>query len=168
MGTSQDYPTTTLSDTNIIQITSVIANDDNTKYYEVPYLAQESIFVETANIEANSNTYAESSNVPYILEVQKVPYRFSVKVNSDNTIDLQFGAGNTSGGNEQLLPNSKNIGLGLANSISRLNTPIDPSNFLKTNTFGIAPINKELTIKYLVGGGIESNVNAKDLTTILR
>jgi hypothetical protein len=166
MGASQDYPTTTLSDTNIIEITSVITNDDNTKYYEVPYLAQESIFVETANIEANSNTYAESSNVPYILEVQKVPYRFSVKVNSDNTIDLQFGAGNSSGGNEQLLPNSKNIGLGLANSISRLNAGIDPSNFLKTNTFGIAPINKDLTIKYLIGGGVESNVNAKDLTTI--
>ena len=166
MGASQDYPTTTLSDTNIIEITSVITNDDNTKYYEVPYLAQESIFVETANIESNSNTYDESLTVPYILEVQKVPYRFSVKVNSDNTIDLQFGAGNSSGGNEQLLPNSKNVGLGLANSINRLNQSIDPSNFLKTNTFGIAPINKELTIKYLVGGGVESNVNAKDLTTI--
>jgi len=163
-----DYPSMPLSDTNIIKITSVKDAEDGTVYYEVPYLAQESIFVEQPNIQSNSNTYQSASFVPYILEVQKVPHRFSVKVNSDNTMDLQFGSGNNSMGDEQLLPNTKNIGLGLANSITRLNQGIDPSNFLKTNTFGIAPINRTLTVKYLVGGGIPSNINVGDLTTIKR
>ena len=81
-------------------------------------------------------------------------------------MDLQFGSGNNASGDEQLLPNTKNIGLGLANSISRLNQGIDPSNFLKTNTFGIAPINKTLTVTYLVGGGVTSNINTGDLTKI--
>ena len=67
---------------------------------------------------------------------------------------------------ETILPNTKNVGLGLTNSIQRLNQGIDPSNFLKTNTLGIAPINTELTIKYLIGGGVQSNVNQEDLTTI--
>jgi hypothetical protein len=160
-----DYPTTTLTDTNIIQITS-ITDSDNQKYYEVPYLAQETIFVEQTNTLANNNSSDISSDVPYILEVQKVPRRFSVKVNSDNTIDLQFGNGKVGGNDEILLPNPKNVGLGLANSIQRLNQDIDPSNFLKTNTLGIAPIDTTLTIKYLVGGGVESNVNQGDLTTI--
>jgi hypothetical protein len=160
-----NYPSMTLYDANIIEITSVMELD-GTKWYEVPYLAQESIFVEQPNIQSNGDTYQSSSVVPYILEVQKVPYRFSVKVNSDNTLDLQFGSGNSANGDEQLLPNSKNIGLGLANSITRLNQGIDPSNFLKTNTFGIAPINKTLIVKYLVGGGVTSNVNTGDLTTI--
>ena len=165
---STDYPSVSLSDTNIIQIISV-ADSNNNKYYEVPYLAQESIFVETANTESNNGELSASSSVvPYILEVQKVPRRFSIKVNSDNTIDLQFGSGDTSMPDEVILPNTKNVGLGLANSITRLNQSIDPSNFLKTNTFGIAPINTTLTIKYLVGGGIESNVNSGDLTTIRR
>lgn len=164
-GDSTDYPTTTLSDTNIIQITSV-TDDNNLKYYEVPYLAQESIFVEKPNTEFNSELYMSSSIVPYVLEVQKVPRRFSVKVNSDNTLDMEFGSGDVSMDDEIILPNPKNVGLGLANSISRLNQGIDPSNFLKTNTFGIAPVNKTLTIKYLVGGGVESNVNTGDLTTI--
>jgi hypothetical protein len=161
-----DYPSMTLNDKNIIQITSVKDSEDGTTYYEVPYLAQESIFVEQPNIQSNSDTYQSSSFVPYILEVQKVPRRFSVKVNSDNTMDLQFGSGNSASGDEQLLPNTKNIGLGLANSITRLNQGIDPSNFLKTNTFGIAPINKTLTVTYLVGGGVTSNVNTGDLTKI--
>jgi hypothetical protein len=161
---STDYPTVTISDTNIIEITSLV--EGSNKYYEVPYLAQESIFVEKPNTESNSDLSSYSSIVPYILEVQKVPRRFSVKVNSDNTLDIQFGAGKSITGDETLLPNTKNVGLGLANSVNRLNQGIDPSNFLKTNTLGVAPSNKTLTIKYLVGGGIESNVNQGDLTTI--
>ena len=162
-----DYPSETLSDTNIIGITSVNESNTNEIWYEVPYLAQESIFVEKSNTSYNSDLSEFSGSVPYILEVQKAPRRFSVKVNSDNTMDLQFGNGGGSGfTDEQILPNTKNIGLGLANTIQRLNQGIDPSNFLKTNTFGISPASKTLLVKYLVGGGIESNVNTGDLTTI--
>jgi hypothetical protein len=167
LGTDTDYPSTTLSDTNIIGITSVVDSNTNEIFYEVPYLAQETIFVEKPNTSYNSDLSEFSGSVPYILEVQKVPRRFSVKVNSNNTMDLQFGNGGGSGlTDEQILPNTKNIGLGLANSIQRLNQGIDPSNFLKTNTFGISPAGKTLLVKYLVGGGVESNVNTGDLTTI--
>ena len=161
-----EYPSVTINDTDIISVVSAIDSSNN-KYYEVPYLAQESIFVEQPNLEKNSAELSEwVESVPYILEVQKVPSRFSVKVNSDNTVDLQFGSGNSDIGNETLIPNTKNVGLGLANSINRLNDGIDPSNFLKTNTFGVVPIGKTLTVKYLVGGGIISNINTGDLTTI--
>ena len=37
---------------------------------------------------------------------------------------------------------------------------------MKTNTFGIAPAGRTLTIKYLVGGGVTSNINQNDLTKI--
>jgi len=162
-----DYPTATIVDSNIIAINSVV-DEDNIKYYEVPYLAQETIFVEQPNTSYNTELSEYSNTVPYILEVQKVPRRFSVKVNSDNSIDLQFGSGDVSMSDERILPNPKNVGLGLANSVNRLNQGIDPSNFLKTNTFGIAPTNTTLTIKYLVGGGVESNVNTGDLNRISR
>ena len=162
-----DYPTATLTDTNIIGVVSVVDSDGN-RYYEVPYLAQESIFSEQPNTDYNSELSQYSNEVPYILEIKTVPYRFSVKVNSDNTMDLQFGSGDVRLNDEQILPNTKNVGLGLANSVQRLNQGIDPSNFLKTNTFGIAPINTSLTVNYLIGGGIESNVNTGDLTTIRR
>ena len=163
-----NYPYIDLADTNIIQIESVKSNSGQTLWYEVPYLAQESIFVEKANVESNTGALSlESNTVPYILEIKKVPHRYSVKVNSDNTTRIQFGNGNVLLNDEVILPNSKNVGLGLANSVKRLNEGIDPSNFLKTNTFGIAPQQNELiTIKYLVGGGVESNVNSGDLNSI--
>jgi hypothetical protein len=167
--TYQEYPKLTLTDDNIIEVSSIVSDGGTTKWYEVPYLAQESVFIEKANTEANGGELSNSSSVvPYILEVQKVPYRFTTKVNSDNTLDIQFGNGDTRLNDEQILPNTKNIGLGLANSVNRLNQGIDPSNFLKTNTFGVAPnaTNGTLVVKYLIGGGITSNVNAEDLTRI--
>ena len=168
-GSYEEYPVADLSDTNIIQITSVTSDDGTIKWYEVPYLAQESIFVEQPNKQSNTGELSNDSvDVPYILEVQKVPYRFSTKVNSDNTITLQFGSGDNSLNDETILPNPKNVGLGLANSVSRLNQGIDPSNFLKTNTFGVVPVNKSLIVKYLVGGGIASNINQGDLVSIRR
>jgi hypothetical protein len=164
LGNDTDYPSIQLNETDIIQIVSIV-DANNRKYYEVPYLAQESVFVEQPNIDDLSQY---SGSVPYILEVQKVPRRFSVKINQDNTTEIQFGSGDVGLPDEQILPNTKNIGLGLANSIQRLNQGIDPSNFLKTNTFGIAPAGQVLSVKYLTGGGIESNVNVGDLTTIQR
>ena len=167
--TYQEYPKLTLTDDNIIEVSSIVSDGGSTKWYEVPYLAQESVFIEKANTEANGGELSNSSSVvPYILEVQKVPYRFTTKVNSDNTLDIQFGNGDTRLNDEQILPNTKNIGLGLANSVNRLNQGIDPSNFLKTNTFGVAPnaTNGTLVVKYLIGGGVTSNVNAEDLTRI--
>jgi hypothetical protein len=164
--TSTDYPNTILNDTNIIQIISIV-DEDNNKWYEVPYLAQETIFAEVPNTAVYSGLSQYVDSVPYMLEVRKVPRRFSLKVNPDNTHTIQFGPGDTNINDELVLPNSKNIGLGLTNSVTRLNSGIDPSNFLKTNTFGIAPVSKTLNVKYLIGGGIESNINTGDLTTII-
>jgi len=154
-----NYPSFTLNDSNLISVESIYEQSTNDKWYEVPYLAQESVFVENANTTINGQLSEYVDNVPYILEIKKVPKRYCVKVNSNNTFDIQFGSGNNSIDDEIVLPNPKNIG-------NRLNTSIDPSNFLKTSTFGIAPAGKTLIINYLKGGGVESNVNTGDLTTI--
>lgn len=164
--TENDYPFITINDEKIIGIESLVETNTNTKWYEVPYLAQESLFTEIPNTDYNSELSQYSDSVPYILEVQKVPNRFCVKVNSDNSIDLQFGNGNSTQYDETILPNTKNVGLGLASSIERLNSGLDPSNFLKTKTLGTSPAGKTFTLKYLVGGGVESNVNASTLTII--
>jgi hypothetical protein len=47
-----------------------------------------------------------------------------------------------------------------------LTTAWDPSNFLYTQTYGLAPSNTTLTVEYLVGGGATSNVTAQSLTIL--
>ena len=169
-GTYQSFQTIDLSDTNIIDIYDVRDSNGN-KWYEVPYLGQEMVYVDYPNTETNDpDLYQFKSTVPYVLKTIKTPRRFVKKVNADSTTTLQFGAGDPTASDETLIPNLKNVGLGLPNSINRMNQPldIDPTNFLKTKTYGTSPANTTITVKYLIGGGVESNVGKGELTRVKR
>jgi hypothetical protein len=165
-GNYQAFQTINIEDTNLISIYDVRDSNDN-KYYEVPYLGQEMVFIDYPNTEANDpDLYQFKETVPYILKTIKTPRRFTTKVNENKTTTIQFGAGDPTASDEQLIPNLKNVGLGLPNSISRLEESFDPTNFLKTKTYGTSPSNTTITVSYLVGGGISSNVNSNTLTKI--
>ena len=125
------------------------------------------VFEDYPNTEINDpDLYQFKTTVPYILKTTKTPRRFVKKVNGDSTTTIQFGAGDPTANDEQLIPNLKNVGLGLPNSISKLNESFDPTNFLKTKTYGTSPSNTTMTVKYLVGGGISSNIAKGTLTKI--
>jgi len=165
-GTYEAFRTIDLGDTNIIDIYDVRDSNGN-KWYEVPYLGQELIFVDYPNTAANDpDLYQFKSTVPYVLNTLKTSRRFVKKVNGDSTTTIQFGAGDPTANEETIIPSFKNVGLGLPNSISKLNESFDPTNFLKTNTYGTSPTNTTLTVKYLVGGGVESNVKKGTITQI--
>jgi hypothetical protein len=44
---------------------------------------------------------------------------------------------------------------------------LDPSNFLYTSTYGLAPNNTTLTVTYTVGGGVSDNTSINTINTIL-
>ena len=67
---------------------------------------------------------------------------------------------------ENVIPNPSNVGLGLPFEKDKLTAAYSPVNFLYTKTYGIAPSNTTLTIRYLTGGGVSSNVEANTLTSI--
>jgi len=165
-GSYESFQTIELSETNVIDIYDVRDSNGN-KWYEVPYLGQEMVFEDYPNTETNDpELYQFKTTVPYILKTIKTPRRFVKKVNGDSTTTIQFGAGDPTANDEQLIPNLKNVGLGLPNSISKLNESFDPTNFLKTKTYGTSPSNTTITVKYLVGGGISSNVAKGTLVKI--
>jgi hypothetical protein len=165
-GPYEPFRTIDLQETNVIDVYDVRDSNGN-KYYEVPYLGQEMVFVDYPNTEINDpELYQFKSTVPYILKTIKTPKRFVKKVNGNSTTTIQFGAGDPTANDEQLIPNLKNVGLGLPNSISRLEESFDPTNFLKTKTYGTSPSNTTITVKYLIGGGVESNSKKGDITRV--
>jgi hypothetical protein len=165
-GNYTPFQTIDLADTNIIEIHDV-RDSNNNKWYEVPYLGQEMIFIDYPNTEANDpDLYQFKSSIPYVLKTIKTAKRFTTKINQNSTTTLQFGAGDPTASDETLIPNLKNVGLGLPNSISRLEESFDPTNFLKTKTYGTSPSNTTISIKYYVGGGVSSNVASGQLTRI--
>ena len=166
VGAPEQFRTLTLFDTNIISIESVIDTDGN-RYDEVPYLAQDTIFEEIENTGANDpDLNSFNKQTPYLLKLKKVPRRFVTRFKTDNTLELQFGAGISDKSDENIIPNPDNIGLGIKDGRSKLDTAYDPSNFLYTKAYGQVPSNTTLTVTYLVGGGIESNVNSNTITNI--
>ena len=162
-GNPEQFPTVTINDSNIIQILSAVDNDNN-QWYEVPYLAQDMVFDESLNISVNEpNYYDDNDSARFLLRLKKVPRRFTTRFDDDNNLTLEFGSGVTSSPDELIIPNPDNVGMGLVDGISKLNQAYDPSNFLYTNEYGIAPSNTTLTIDYVIGGGIEANLPTDDI-----
>jgi len=153
-----------LAEYNVIDIYDVRDSSGN-KWYEVPYLAQEMVFTEYPNSEQTDKDLAQfKDSVPNILKLFKTSRRFVKQINPDNSTTLVFGGG-ISSADETLIPNFKNVGLGLNSSISKLESSFDPANFLKTKSYGQAPTGN-ITVSYLVGGGIDSNVGVGQITKI--
>ena len=165
-GAFKEFQSIELSDTDIIDIYDVRDSDSN-KFYEVPYLAQELVFTDYPNTENNDpDLFQFKSTTPYILNTLKTSRRFVKQVNPNSTTTIQFGSGDPTVSEETIIPSFKNVGLGLPNSISKLEESFDPTNFLKTKTYGTSPSNTTITVKYLVGGGVESNVKKGTITQI--
>jgi len=163
---AEQFSTIDLGDTNVIQIYDVRDSSGN-KWYEVPYLAQEMVYVDYSTTEQNDKDLAQfKDSVSNVLKLVKTSRRFTTKVNTDNTTTLVFGGGNSNSSDETLIPNFKNVGLGLNSSIDKLGASFDPANFLKSTSYGQAPSNTTLTVSYIVGGGIASNVKTGELTKV--
>ena len=89
---------------NIIQILSVTGSSSG-KWYEVPYLAQNTVFTSSLNLTSGSD------GINYLLQLKNVPNRFVTRVKNTGSIELQFGAGISNQSDTSLLPTPHNINL---------------------------------------------------------
>ena len=127
------------------------------------------VYVEYSNSEGQDKDLLQfKDTVPSILKLIKTPRRFKVVTNPNGTTTIQFGSGDGGKNDELLIPTFKNVGLGLTNSIDKLGASFDPSNFLLTKSYGQSPKNTTITVKYLVGGGVESNVRQNKIQRITK
>lgn len=165
-GEPKPYDKIELEDANIIDILYGIDSDGN-KWYHVPYLAQDTIFEPTPNIPRNDrvlSTYREET--PYLLKLRKISRRFVTRQLDNGKMEIQFGAGVSELDDELLIPNPDLVGNSLTGIESMSSIDIDPSNFLYTKTYGLAPNNTDITIYYTTGGGIRDNVPSETITRL--
>jgi hypothetical protein len=159
----EQFSTVTINDSNIIQVLEINDSDNNT-WYEVPYLAQDAVFDESLNLPVNEpNYYNDDDSARFLLRLKKVDRRFVTRFDDDNNLILEFGSGVTSSPDEVIIPNPDNVGLGLVDGVSKMFMAYDPSNFMYTNEYGVAPSNTTLTVTYLTGGGVEANLPSDDI-----
>jgi len=171
--TREKFFTTTLTDTDIIEIIDVQDSEGN-RWYEVPYLAQSTIIQAKKNVAGADPNYAGSSiEVPYLMEVIDIPRRFATRFKSDNTLELQFGAGIPDkslveqSADEDYLPNAYKVGMGSIEGRSLLFNAYNPANYINTKAYGISPSDTTLTVRYLVGGGAKANVQSNQINRLV-
>jgi hypothetical protein len=163
----QQFSTVEINAGNIIGILDVFDTDTN-EWYEVDYLAQECVFDSIKNTNTNDPNLSQyQGDTPYILKLKQVQRRFISRFLDSGSLQIQFGAGTATDTDEEIIPNSDNVGLGLPFEKYKLTTAYSPSNFIFTKTYGIAPSQTTLTVRYLTGGGVISNVPANDLTNLV-
>jgi len=153
---AEKFKTILIDDKDIVSILSCTDSGGN-EWYEVPYLGQETVYENEANADADNKA------VPFKLILRKVPRRFVTRFNSQGQLQVQFGAGVSSDDDSVFVPDPKNVGIGNGEGIKRLDTTFDPSNFLFSRSYGLAPSNTTLTIQYIVGGGTQANVPANTI-----
>ena len=160
----EKFKTITLNDNAIVGILDITDSNGN-KWYEVDYLGQETRYKSIKNTNPNDpNNYYNTGDAPYLLRLEKTQRRFTTRFLNTETLQLQFGSGVAQDTDEEILPNPEYVGIGLPSQIAKLNTAFAPNNFLFTKTYGIAPSNTTLTVRYLTGGGVASNVGMNELT----
>ena len=164
-GAPVEFSTVSINAPNIANIIDVVDSDGN-NYYEVDYLGQDLVFDGIRNTNVNDpNTYNDS-DTPYLLQTKSVQNRFATRFLASNLLQLQFGAGSPATVTENVIPNPFNVGLGLPFGQDKLTTAYSPTNFIFTNTYGNTPSNTTLTVRYLSGGGVGSNILANALTKV--
>jgi hypothetical protein len=166
----------TLSKDNAVAVTDVKDADGN-KWCEVEYLAQDNIFEDVINNwSADPSMSAYNYDAPYILKLRRTGRRFTTHVKADNSTQLWFGAGISSQPDELIVPSPSNVGLALPygnttqnymNGTNYVDVAFDPANTMFTRQYGEAPRDTTLTVKYIAGGGISSNVAARTIDTII-
>tara|TARA_R110002012_G_scaffold307886_3_gene513696 strand:+ start:993 stop:2981 length:1989 start_codon:yes stop_codon:yes gene_type:complete len=165
-GSAEKYSQLKLSNEDVIEIISCTDSDGN-KWYEVDSLARDTVFDEMENNTDNDPVSAvDGKTAPYILKLKKTSRRFTTYIEENDKVVLRFGAGISDNPDEEVIPNPTNVGSNLPGSPSYLTDAFDPSSFLKTRTFGLAPANTTLTIKYSFGGGLDDNVQSGTINSI--
>ena len=164
IGSAQKFSKVLLPDEAIIGITSVVDSYGN-DWYEVDYLAQDIIMDELEIVSNNQ----EGLMPPSGLRFKKIARRFVTRTNRDLRTELVFGSGESTDSDVDMLVDSRQVanaqyGTTIKQNVSNL--AINNFNFLNSTAFGLAPANTTLTIKYLVGGGVSSNVNSETITKV--
>ena len=165
VGTATPFLQIKLDATDVLKVTSIVDSNNN-NYYEVQYLAQETIPISVDNVPLTNQTLSKyRGETPKLLKYLRTENRFITTIDENNSTYIQFGANTENFDNTVIIPNPSNVGVALSN-LDNLNISLDGTNVLKSNSYVVSPSNTILTITYIVGGGVNSNVNSGEINTI--
>lgn len=147
-----------VGDGGITEIVKVIDSTGN-EFYEVDYLTQETVYLET------TNPLAKSEGVRSIMKPFVTARRFVLEQDSSGTY-LQFGFGSEDD-DDTGLQDPADVVLKLHGRNHITDSSFDPNNMLGTDKLGISPHGLKITIIYRSNNGSETSIGANTLNQII-
>lgn len=143
-----------LSKENITEIVSV-RDDQGNDYYEVEYLAQDTVFQSLLNRNEDNDLVKDN------MHVLPAPYRYIAQTSLDTRITtLTFGGGSAQSLDDDIVPDPSEFAVPLFGKRQFSRFTLNPNNLLKTTTLGIIAPNSTLNVTFRHGGGLNHNVGA--------
>jgi hypothetical protein len=164
-GDPERFAKITIPDQNVLGVLKIVDSNGN-EWSEVDYLAQDVIIDDKDNV---TPVTGSSISLPprKIIKFKREPRRFITRYNDSFQLEIIFGSGVLDDTSELVsLDASKIASEEFQTRIS--STPLDPADFLSSTAFGLAPAHTTLTITYVVGGGLESNVPSNTINKVRR
>lgn len=146
----------TLSNQNITKILKIVDNDYN-DYKEVEFLSQDTVYEKIEN--GNESFF----------EIKPASFRFIVEKNFDSGLStIRFGNGSGHVIEDNILTNPEDyLSLPLLGKNYLSRNSLDPKKLLNSDSLGVSPAGKTLTISYKYGGGTSHNISANTIDEIL-
>lgn len=152
---NQFFAKVNLERDNVTKIISVV-DEDNNEYYEVEYLTQSTVFKKVKDSDDN------------YISILPATYKFVREENYlSGKTSLRFGNGNAKSLKSNAFANTEDLLLPLKNTDTISRISLDPSNLLESDSLGISPAGKSVTIVYKYGGGTNHNVPASSISSVL-
>jgi hypothetical protein len=153
------YYSLEMGDSNISEIVS-IADSDGNEYYEVDYLAQDTVY------KAVKNFGSDSATVPFVLKQFQTYRRFTTEFDINGNCKIQFGGGSEADFVESNFIDPTSVVLNFYGKNYDSDLTFDPNQIVKSEKLGISPANTTLTIKYRSNPSSNSNVPAGSITSV--
>jgi len=161
VGDYQRFLKLSLSRPNITEVLSVMDSQGN-EYLEVENLSQDVVISQAKNVDSTSR-----EAVPYSMRLTPVPRRYVVEFNPDNSTSIQFGYGSEDNLTGDIIADPADVVLNVNSKPYVTQTTFDPTNLIKTDKFGVVPVNTTLTVVYTANTTNIANASVGSVTNII-
>tara|TARA_R110002060_G_scaffold23166_6_gene31348 strand:- start:91 stop:1884 length:1794 start_codon:yes stop_codon:yes gene_type:complete len=149
-----------LSRKNVSDVLSVKDIQGN-EYFDVDYLTQNIVYQEMENTDSNRIA------VPFIIRAIPAPRRFVTEHNTQGETFIQFGYGSAENLTGDLIADPADVVLNVSGRSYMTDATFDPSNLIKSDKFGVVPVNTTLTIEYTANDSTSINAPVGAINTVL-
>ena len=161
VGNYQRFLRLRLERDNITEVISVTDSQGN-EYFEVENLSQDIVLSQVSNTDASTR-----DTVPYNIRTKPVPRRFTTEFDTSGNTFIQFGYGSADNLTSNLIADPADVVLNVNSKPYITDQTFDPTNLIKTDKFGVVPVNTTLTIDYTANTADTSNASVGTINTII-